>query len=112
MLAIESKGKEIDKTAIADLSGQIGTWVREEFPVQGRVTAIAANQCKLNIGRQHGLKYGDVVEAVVENGKGSSIYTVLAEMQLTGVDKTTATVQVKGEGKGLEKNVKVRLKKG
>jgi hypothetical protein len=112
MLAIESKGKEIDKTAIADLSGQIGTWVREEFPVQGRVTAIAANQCKLNIGRQHGVKKGDVLEAVVENGKGSGLFTVLAELQLTEVDKASATAQVKGDGKGLDKDVKVRVKKG
>jgi hypothetical protein len=112
MMTIEAKGKEIDKPAIADLAGQVGTWVKEEFPVQGKVTAVTANQCKLNIGRQHGLKKGDVIEAVMENGKGSGIYTVLAELQLSEVDKTSATAQTKGDGKGLEKDVKVRLKKG
>jgi class 3 adenylate cyclase len=112
MLTVEAKGKEIDKTAIADLAGQIGTWVKEEFPVQGKVTAVVTNQCKLNIGRQHGVKKGDVLEAVMENGKGTGIYTVLAELQLTDVDKTSATAQVKGDGKGLDKDVKVRLKRG
>jgi class 3 adenylate cyclase len=111
MLTIEAKGKEIDKQAIADLCGQVGAWGKEEFPVQGMITAVAANQCKLNIGRQHGLKKGDVVEAVVENGKGSGLYTVLAELQLSEVDKSSATAQVKGDGKGLAKDVKVRVKK-
>ncbi|MBL0226586.1 MAG: CHAT domain-containing protein [Geobacteraceae bacterium] len=112
MLAIESKGKEIDKQAIADLAGQVGAWAKEEFPVQGMVTAVAANQCKLNIGRQHGLKKGDLLEAVIENGKGSGIYTVLCELQLSEVDKSSATAQVKGDGKGLAKDVRVRVKRG
>lgn len=112
MLAIEATGKEIDKAAITDLVTQVGAWTKEEFPVQGKVTAVAANQCKLNIGRQHGIKKGDLLEAVVENGKGSGIYTVLAELQLTEVDKTSATAQVKGDGKGLDKDVRVRLKRG
>jgi hypothetical protein len=111
MLTIEAKGKEIDKQAIADLCGQVGAWGKEEFPVQGMITAIAANQCKLNIGRQHGLKKGDVLEAVVENGKGSGLFTVLAELQLSEVDKSGATAQVKGDGKGLDKDVKVRVKR-
>lgn len=111
MLAIEAKGKEIDKAAITDLAGQVGAWAREEFPVQGRITAVAANQCKLNIGRQHGLKKGDLLEAVIENGKGSGIYTVLCELQLSEVDKSSATAQVKGDGKGLANDVKVRVKK-
>jgi hypothetical protein len=112
MLTIESKGKEIDKAAITDLTDQVGAWVKEEFPVQGMITAVSAGQAKLNIGRQHGLKKGDVVEAVVENGKGSGLFTVLAELQLTEVDKTSATAQVKGDGKGLSKDVRVRVKRG
>jgi class 3 adenylate cyclase len=112
MLTIESKGKEIDKQAIADLAGQVGAWAREEFPVQGKVTAMAPGQCKLNIGRQHGLKKGDLLEAVVENGKGSGIYTVLAELQLSEVDNGASTAQIKGDGKGLAKDVRVRLKRG
>jgi len=112
MLTIEAKGKEIDKQAITDLAGQVGGWIKEEFPVQGKVTTLAGNQCKLNIGRQHGLKKGDVVEAVIENGKGSGLYTVLAELQLSEVDKSSATAVAKGDGKGLEKDIKVRLKRG
>jgi class 3 adenylate cyclase/CHAT domain-containing protein len=112
MLTIETKGKEIDKAAIADLAAQVGSWAKEEFPVQGTVTAAAGNQCKLNIGRQHGLKKGDLVEAVVENGRGSGLYTVLAELKLSEVDKTSATAVAKGDGKGLGKDVKVRLKRG
>lgn len=111
MLTIEAKGKEIDKQAIGDLSSQVGAWVKEEYPVQGKATAVAGNQCKLNIGRQHGLKKGDTVEAVIENGTGSGLFTVLAEMQLTEVDKTSSTAIAKGDGKGLEKDVKVRLKR-
>ena len=111
MLTIEAKGKEIDKAAITDLASQVGSWVKEEFPVQGKVTAVAVNQCKLNIGRQHGVKKGDLLEAVMENGKGTGIYTVLAELQLADVDKTSATALIKGDGKGLDKDVKVRVKK-
>jgi class 3 adenylate cyclase/CHAT domain-containing protein len=111
MLTIEAKGKEIDKQEIADLAGQVGAWVREDFPVQGKVTAVAGNQAKLNIGRQYGIKKGDMLEAVIENGTGSGIFTVLAEMQLSEVNKDSATAQVKGDGKGLEKDVKVRLKR-
>jgi hypothetical protein len=112
MLTVEAKGREIDKAAIADLAALTGSWAKEEFPVQGTVTAIAGNQCKLNIGRQHGLKKGDVVEAVIENGKGSGLFTVLAELQLSEVDKSSATAVAKGDGKGLEKDIKVRLKRG
>jgi hypothetical protein len=112
MLTVETTGKEIDKQAIADLSGQVGAWGKEEFPVQGRLTAVAGNQCKLNIGRQHGLKKGDVVEAVLENGQGSGLYTVLAELQLSEVDKSSATAVAKGDSKSLAKDAKVRLKKG
>jgi hypothetical protein len=111
MLTIEAKGKEIDKQEIADLAGQVGVWVREDFPVQGKVTAVAGNQAKLNIGRQHGIKKGDMIEAVIENGKGSGIFTVLAEMQLSEVNKDSATALAKGDVKGLEKDVKVRLKR-
>jgi len=110
MLTIEANGKEIDKQAIADLAAQIGSWGREEFPVQGTITAVAGSQAKLNIGRQHGLKKGDVLEAVVENGKGSGLFTVLSELQLTEVEKNAATAQIKGDGKGLAKDVKVRSK--
>jgi class 3 adenylate cyclase len=111
MLTIEAKGKEIDKAAIADVTGQVGSWAKEEFPVQGKVTAVAGIQSRLNIGRQHGLKKGDIVEAVVENGKGSGLFTVLSELQLSEVDKSSATALAKGDGKGLANDVKVRLKK-
>lgn len=112
MLTVEAKGKEFDKGAIADLAGQISAWGKEEFPVQGTITAAAGNQVKLNIGRQHGLKKGDILEAVVENGKGSGLYTVVGELQLTEVEKNGATAQAKGDPKGLAKDVKVRAKKG
>ncbi len=111
MLTIEAKGKEFDKSDIASFAGQVGTWGKEEFPVQGTITATAGSQVKLNIGRQHGLKKGDILEAVVENGKGSGLYTVLGELQLTEVDKNSATAQAKGDPKGLAKDVKVRAKK-
>jgi hypothetical protein len=38
--------------------------------------------------------------------------TVQAELQLSEVDMSSATAQVKGDGKGLDKDVKVRVKKG
>ena len=71
MLTVEAQDKEIDKQAIVDLSARVSSWVKEEFPVQGMVTAAAGGQAKLNIGRLHGLKKGDLLEAVVENGKDS-----------------------------------------
>ena len=111
MLTIEAKGKELDKQAIDTFAGQVGSWVKEEFPVQGTVTAVAGSQAQLTIGRQHGLKKGDIIEAVIENGKGSGNFTVLAEMQLSEVNKDSATATSKGEVKGLEKGVKVRLKR-
>jgi len=112
VLTVESRGKQIDNATIDDLAGQVGNWAIEEFPVQGKVTAAAGNRVKLNIGRQHGLKKGDLVEAVIESGEGSGLFTVLAEMQLTEVDRNSATAVTKGNGKGLEKDVKVRLKRG
>lgn len=111
VLTVEASGKAIDNATIADLAGQVGDWAKEEFPVQGLVSAVAGNQVKLNIGRQHGLKKGDLIEAVIENGKGSGLFSVLAEMQLTEVDRNSATAVAKGNGKGLVKDVKVRLKR-
>ncbi|MDU0459756.1 MAG: CHAT domain-containing protein [Geobacteraceae bacterium] len=111
VLTVEASGKAIDNATIADLAGQVGDWAKEEFPVQGLVSAVAGNQVKLNIGRQHGLKKGDLIEAVIENGKGSGLFSILAEMQLTEVDRNSATAVAKGNGKGLAKDVKVRLKR-
>jgi class 3 adenylate cyclase/CHAT domain-containing protein len=111
MLSSEVKGKEIDTQSITDLTSQIGTWIKEDFPVQGKITATASGQAKLNIGRQHGLKKGDVIEAVVESGAGSGIFTVIAELLVTQVDNGTATVQITGGGKGLALDIKVRLKR-
>jgi hypothetical protein len=98
--------------SIFNLADQVRRWAKDEFPVQGMITAVAAGQCKINIGRQHGLKKGDLLEAVVENGKGSGLFTVLAELQLSEVDKGAATARVKGDGKGLAKDVRVRVKRG
>ena len=50
--------------------------------------------------------------AVMENGTGSGIYTVLAELQLSEVDTDSATARVTGDNKGLAKDVKVRARRG
>jgi hypothetical protein len=111
MLTIAATDKEIDGQSLADLAGQVGGWIKEEFPVRGMVTAVSGNQCKLNIGRQHGLKKGDLIEAVVENGTGGGLFTVVGELQLSEVEKNAATALARGDGKGLAKDVRVRLKK-
>ena len=110
MLTVESAGKEFGSADSAPLAGQISAWGRDEFPVRGRITAVAGGQVRINIGRQHGLKKNDLLEAVAEQGKGSGLYTPVARIRLTELEKGSASGMVEGNSTGLAQDVRVQLK--
>jgi class 3 adenylate cyclase/CHAT domain-containing protein len=99
VLSGRSDKKEVDSTLANDLGGKIVQWVKEEYPVRGKILTVAGDNVQVNLGKVHGLKKGDKLELVAEARKGSGMYVSLGEIEVKEVekDKSTALVLAKKE---------------
>lgn len=110
MVSAQSPSKEIDKDFCNDLGQQIGAWARGEFPLKGRIVAVAGEQCTVNLGQAHGLKKGSRLEVVAEAKKGSGLYAVTGELVVSEVGKDTSVASIVSGGAALREKEKVRVR--
>jgi hypothetical protein len=111
VINVINKGTNIDPNNINHICTQISEWVKIEFPLQGRILSLSGDTCIVNLGEIHGLKEGDRLEVLPDQGKGVADKRVSAELRIeqVGKDSSSATI-VKKEGKILKGN-RVREKK-
>jgi hypothetical protein len=111
VINVINKGTNIDPNSINHICTQISEWVKIDFPLQGRILSLSGDTCIVNLGEIHGLKEGDRLEVLPDQGKGVADKRVSAEVKVeqVGKDSSSATI-VKKEGKILKGN-RVREKK-
>jgi len=111
VINVINKGTNIDPNSIHHICTQISEWVKIDFPLQGRILSLSGDTCIVNLGEIHGLKEGDRLEVLPDQGKGVADKRVSAELKIeqVGKDSSSATI-VKKEGKILKGN-RVREKK-
>ncbi|HEY4744483.1 MAG TPA: CsgG/HfaB family protein, partial [Desulfuromonadaceae bacterium] len=110
MVSAQSPGKEAGSELCGDLGRQIGEWAKAEFPLRGRIITVAGQQCKVNLGSAHGLKKGARLEVVTEAKKGSGIYTVTGELEVSEVGKDTSVATIATTGANVAEKEKIRIK--
>jgi hypothetical protein len=111
MITAQSAEKEIGPELCNDLSRQIGEWLQAEFPLKGKIISVAGRQCSVNLGKIHGLKKGTQFEVVAEAKKGSGIYIVTGELEVSDVNKDTSTVLIIVGSTAIREQEKIRVKK-
>jgi len=102
--------QEIDRDTAQALAKDINEWVRADFPVQGRVTALAGETCMLNLGQAHGLKKGSRLEIVKEAKKGSGLYVAIGELEVTELQKDKAQAKIVSKQEAVKEGSQVRVK--
>ncbi|HEY5974726.1 MAG TPA: CsgG/HfaB family protein, partial [Geobacteraceae bacterium] len=109
VITSQSAAKEFDNETVAVLGRQIADWLKEEFPVRGTVQAVTGSQCRINLGKSHGLRKGSRLELVQEAGKGTGIYAVTGEAVVQEVEKDSAVAALAGQT-AIKQGDKVRVK--
>ncbi len=97
-----------DRDSANKLASQIIEWVKNDFPVRGKITAVSGKQCRINIGQSQGLKNGDRLDVVAETGKGSGIYTPLGQIEIRDPGKDSSVALLQGKVEGIKAGMKVR----
>lgn len=105
----QMSGREQESDTVSSLSQEISAWLREEFPVRGKVLFVAGGRCRVNIGKRHGIKAGSRIELVSEAKKGSGIYDVTGEMTVKEVEKDGAVASIVGQP-SVKEGDRVRMK--
>jgi CHAT domain-containing protein len=101
--------KDQESDTVSSISKQITDWIREDFPVRGKVLSVAGEKCRVNIGKGHGIKPGSRIELVSEAKKGSGIYDVTGELTVREVEKDAAVALIAGQ-LGVKEGDRVRLR--
>jgi class 3 adenylate cyclase/CHAT domain-containing protein len=109
VISVASPGK-IDGTAIQNLSGKIMEWARADFPVRGRIVSVAGGQCEVNLGQMHGVKKGDRLEVLAEQGKQGGMYAAIGEIEIGQVEQERSWAAIAGDKAGVRTGAKVRGK--
>ncbi|MDH4232225.1 MAG: CHAT domain-containing protein [Nitrospirota bacterium] len=112
VITAESPSGSIDKAFADSLAANIVDFVKTDFPLRGKVVALHGNSCEVNLGQAHGLGKGDRFEVVSEQRKGSGLYAVLGEIEISDVGKDASMASIIGQGKDVVNGVKIREKQG
>jgi len=104
---LSSRDQEND--TVISIGKEVADWLKEEFPVRGRVLSVAGDRCRLNLGKGHGIKPGSRLELVSEAKKGSGIYDVSGELTVKEVEKDGAVALFAGQP-AVKEGDRVRLK--
>jgi len=102
-------GRDQENDTVVSIGKEVADWLREEFPVRGRVLSVAGDRCRLNLGKGHGIKPGSRLELVSEVKKGSGIYDVTGELTVKEVEKDGAVALLAGQP-AVKEGDRVRLK--
>lgn len=106
----ESPTAEIDRDLSRKIAESMKEWAQSEYPLRGRVTSLAGNTCMLNIGQAHGLRKGDRLEIVREARKGSGLYAVTGEIEVSLPSKDSAEGRIVSKLETVKAGAQVRMK--
>ncbi|MBF0559733.1 MAG: CHAT domain-containing protein [Nitrospirae bacterium] len=108
VISIDITSGTVNRDSANKLATQIIEWVKSDFPVRGKIVSVSGGQCRINIGQTQGLKKGDLLEVVVETGKGSGIYTAVGQIEISQPGKDSSVALLQGKVGGIKEGMKVR----
>ncbi len=110
VLTVDVPSGSIDSAVAQGLATNINAWVKTDYPVQGRVTALSGETCMLNVGQAHGLKKGDHLEIVKEAKKGTGLYAVTGELEIIEPQKDQSQARIVSKMEPIKEGLQVRMK--
>ncbi|MBI5196386.1 MAG: CHAT domain-containing protein [Nitrospirae bacterium] len=110
VISAESPDREINKDNISNIGRQIVDWVKEDFPVRGRLVSITGDKCQINLGQMHGIKKGDRLDVINESPKDSGRYKVIGEIEISESEKDKSQAVVLSRTDSIKEGFKVRAK--
>ncbi len=110
VMTIAAPSKEIDDATVQRLASGINEWVKADFPVRGRVMTVAGEVCMVNLGKAHGIKRGDRIEIVKEAKKGSGLFAVTGELEVTELAQDKSQARIISKLEPVREGSRVRIK--
>jgi CHAT domain-containing protein len=107
VISAESSSTAIDREIIDSLGEQILHWVRNDFPLQGRVVSVSGNTVQVNLGEINGLKKGDRLEVIGESLGDPGIHIVIGEVEINEVGENKSRASIKGDTDVIKEGARV-----
>lgn len=110
VLTIDAETKNIGREVGKNVADGINAWVKEDFPIRGRVVSLTGDTCFLNLGTAHGLRKGDRLEIVQEAKRGTGLYVAMGEVEVTETAKDSAQARIISKSTAVKKGTQLRIK--
>ncbi len=108
VLTVFAPSREPDSQALGVLGKQFSDWIKDDFPIQGKILSLVNDRCELNIGQTHGIRKGLKLEVLAPPGKGGSIQVPVAELEITAAEKERSQAVVVKKQDALRDGLRVR----
>ena len=110
VLTLDSPSTDVTGETAQSVAKGINEWVTADFPLHGRVQTLAGDVCVVNLGQAHGLKKGDRLEIVKEAKKGTGLFAVTGELEVTEPSKERSQARIVSKTETVREGSAIRLK--
>jgi len=108
----QSPSPEVEMGLVNDIGNKISTWVKDNYPLKGRIVSVAGDRCQINLGQMHGLKKGDRLEILTTSAPISESLIVVGEVEVSEVERGESSATILGNMEMIKEGTKLREKKG
>lgn len=110
VLTVDTPSTEIDRQAAQSVAAGIDAWVKEDFPIRGRVVSVEGESCFVNVGQTHGVRKGDRFEVVREAKAGTGFYVATGEIEIIETAKDSSQAKIISTTAALKQGAQLRIK--